>query len=238
MASWYYAQNGQTLGPVDDDFVRSLVSSGTLLNDAPLMPVGGSTWGTVGQYAGQLGMPMAAPSPFGAPGQTTTLPPSPSFGAPSPGFGAPVGGYAGGGAAPAEFGQRAIAFLIDYGIVFAGYVAVVIVAVVLGAIADVLGGLVGLVGYLAVIAFSIWNLYIKQGKTGQSFGKEKQGIKLVKTATGQPLGAGMTFVRYLVFGAIGGATCGLFIIVDLLSPLWNNNRRYTDQILGNDVVKV
>jgi uncharacterized RDD family membrane protein YckC len=225
---------------VDDEFVRSLVSTGTLQNDAPLMPVGGSTWGTVAQYAGQLGLgaTVGTPaSPFGAPGQSDTLPPSPGFGAPAPGFGAPTLGYVGAGAAPAEFGQRAIAYLIDAGIVVAGIVVVVVVAAILGAIADVLGVLVAIVGYLAVIAFSIWNLYFKQGKTGQSIGKERQGIKLVKTATGQPLGAGMTFVRYLVFGALGNLTCGIFVIVDLLAPLWNNNRRYTDQILGNDVVK-
>jgi hypothetical protein len=123
MASWYYAQNGQTLGPVDDDGVRSLVSSGTLGNDAPLMPVGGSTWGTVGQFAAQLGLPGA--SPFGAPGAapsynppgTGGLPPSPSFGAPSPGFGAPVGGYTGAPREGAEAGKRLVAGLIDFVIV-------------------------------------------------------------------------------------------------------------------------
>ena len=68
-----------------------------------------------------------------------------------------------------------------------------ILAAVFGAINDTLGGLVLLIGYLAAIVFQFYNLYYLQGTTGQSIGKKQQGITLLKSDTGQPVGGWMAF---------------------------------------------
>lgn len=143
-----------------------------------------------------------------------------------------------GGPPPAEYGQRVIAYLIDLAVPFAAWIVIFIVGLILGKVASVLGLLVYLVGYIAVVVYSFWNLAYRQGMTGQSIGKQQQGIKLVKEETLQPLGFGMALVRYLVAGAISGVTCGLYGIADLLSPLWDpKNQRLTDKILKNVVIQ-
>ncbi len=157
--------------------------------------------------------------------------PAPAYGAAPPGYqnyGTPAANVG----TPAEWGTRAIAYLIDIAPVFVLYVLVLITSL----ISDVLGLLVSIVGYLAVLAYVIWNFYIKQGSTGQTIGKEKQGIKLVSDATGQPVGAGMAFVRYLVVGAFILACC-IGWVVNLLSPLWNEDKKtYSDKIMKMSVV--
>ena len=210
--------------------------------------------------AGGYGAPGAQPSGgFGAPGAGSNAPPSynapgaagapPSYGAPggqpgfqqggAPAYGAPPQGYqaysaAGSPGASAEWGTRAVAYLIDIAPIVAVYVVILIAA----AVSDTLGVLLLIVGWLAILAYTIWNFYVKQGSTGQTIGKEKQGIKLVKDETGQPVGGLMAFVRYLVVGAFALA-CGIGSIVNLLSPLWNSDKKtYSDKIMKMSVVKV
>jgi len=138
----------------------------------------------------------------------------------------------------ADYGQRAIAFLIDWAVAVALLIAVFIVGLILGAISSALGLLVDFVGYLAVMAYYFWNLGYLQGTTGQSLGKRQQGISLVKEETQQPVGFGMAIVRYLLAGALGSVTCGIYYVLDLLFPLWDPKRqRITDKILKNGVVK-
>jgi uncharacterized RDD family membrane protein YckC len=115
--------------------------------------------------------------------------------------------------------------------------AVYVVMIVAGWINDVLGVLVFIVGAIAILGYSIWNFYVTQGATGQTIGKEKQGIKLVKDETGRPVGGGMAFVRYLIIGALSVPTCGLYFLLDILWPLWDADRkRLTDKMLKMSVV--
>jgi uncharacterized RDD family membrane protein YckC len=96
--------------------------------------------------------------------------------------------------------------------------------------------LIGL-GTLLAIAFALWNTIFRQGKTGYSIGKGIMGIKLVKLDTGQPIGAGMAFVRYLVGQLIGSVTCGVGSLVDLLWPLWDDkNQTLHDKAVGSVVI--
>lgn len=196
----------------------------------------------------------APPAYGGTPGDATppnysapqAAAPSYQQAAPAGGFqagGVPAGGAPGGFAAaggggvpgaPAEFGQRAIAYLIDLAPVVGWYLVVII----LSAISDVLGLIVLLLGGIAVFAYVIWNLYIVQGKTGQTIGKQKQGIKLISDENGEPVGALMAFVRYLVAGAFV-LLCCVGQIVNLLAPLWNTDKKtYSDQILKMSVIQV
>ncbi len=140
---------------------------------------------------------------------------------------------------PAEFGQRVIAYLIDYGIVLAGYILAVILGAILGVVSEGLGTLVLIVGMIGAIGVGLWNVIVRQGQTGQSIGKQQQGIKLVSDKTGQPVGGGMAFARIVVAWAISTFTCGLGGLADLLWPLFDSEKkRLTDKALNFSVVNV
>lgn len=146
------------------------------------------------------------------------------------------GGYGGaamGAGAAASWGTRAVAFLIDWGIGIAIIIVGLILAAILGAISDALGGIMIAVAYLGLFGYSIWNLVVRQGQTGQTIGKAQQNIKLIADATHQPVGAGMAFVRYLL-GAIINFAC----YIDYLWPLWDQDKkRLSDKILNFSVVQ-
>ena len=140
---------------------------------------------------------------------------------PPPGGG--YGGYsaAGDGGVPANLAdpiKRLVAALIDGGVIVVIVIAVFIVALILGAISDVLGILVALVGYLGALGFSIYNMIITQGKTGQTIGKKMQGIKTVGESTGQPLGVGGAFVRYLIHSFVDGICMAGYIYGFFINP--------------------
>lgn len=194
-----------------------------------------------GEYQAPGAAPAAGAPSYGAPPEQPGA--QPAYQQPAPAYGAAPQGYQSYGApganvgTPAEWGTRFVAWLIDYGIVFGIYIVGFILALVAGAIADVLGLLMLLVTYVAAIGFSIWNLLLKQGSTGQTIGKEKQNIKLVKDETGEPVGGGMAFVRYLLAGLISGVTCGIYGLLDYLWPLWDpEKKRLTDKIVKMSVV--
>lgn len=159
----------------------------------------------------------------------------PQAAAGTPGVGA-AGGYGvqmPGVGTPASYGSRVVAYLLDSLMVLAGIIVVVILAAIFSAISDSLGVIVAIIGYLAVLGFSIWNFIVRQGQTGQSIGKQQQNIKLVADATGQPVGGGMAFVRYLLGGVLSS-----FCYIDLLWPLWDEQKkRLTDKILNFSVVQ-
>ncbi len=142
-----------------------------------------------------------------------------------------------GGGVPAEWGQRFVAWLIDTGIVLGIYIGVLILTAIGAAISDTLGSVLSLIGSLAVFGFQIWNFIIRQGQMGQTLGKTQQNLKLVRDDTGQPVGPGMAFVRWLVASLIAVFTCGIGGLLDVLWPLWDErNKRITDKILNFSVI--
>ena len=152
-------------------------------------------------------------------------PPPPPPPPPASGYG---GTPTGGGATPplAEIGPRVIAFLIDAGIIIGGYIAVIIIGIIFGAVSDALGSLVFLIGILALAAFSLYNVVYLEGTTGQSIGKKQQAVRLVGLENGgQPIGPVMVFVRYF----INNVVCYLGWIV----PFFDQQR----QTLGDKVTK-
>ncbi|MYT33254.1 MULTISPECIES: RDD family protein [unclassified Streptomyces] len=93
--------------------------------------------------------------------------------------------------------------------------------------------LVGALGYVVMLAAVIF-LIAKEGSTGQTPGKKALGIKVIKESTGQTLGFGMTFVRFLC-RYLNGVLCG----IGYLWPLWDEkNQTFGDKIVGNVVVQV
>ncbi|HET6968762.1 MAG TPA: RDD family protein [Ornithinibacter sp.] len=68
-------------------------------------------------------------------------------------------------------------------------------AIATGVVLMVLGGLI-------TLAITVWNRIFRMGRTGQSVGKSAMGLKLVDDKTGQPIGAGMCFLREIVAGIV------------------------------------
>ena len=124
----------------------------------------------------------------------------------------------------AEMGPRVIGFLIDWGIGIGGYIALLIVGGILGAISDALGALFFFVGWLALIGYYVFYLPYMEGTTGQTIGKKQQGIKVVSMETGQPVGFPMAFVRYLI-----NSFCGLFWLL----PFFDSQK----QTVGDKISK-
>jgi uncharacterized RDD family membrane protein YckC len=89
----------------------------------------------------------------------------------------------------------------------------------------ILGGVISL-------AFFIYNTIIRQGRTGYSLGKTAVGIRLVKVSTGQPMGAGLCFVRHLAH-YVDSLVCYL----GWFWPLWDSrNQTLADKIMNTVVV--
>ncbi len=148
-----------------------------------------------------------------------------------------VGGTAvAGGGAPAEWSQRLVAYLIDFGIYIGLYIAFLIVGLVLGAINESLGNIVGFISFIGLFGFQIWNFIIRQGQMGQTLGKTQQNLRLVRDDSGQPVGIGMAIARWIVSTLLFLA-CGIPGLLDLLWPLWDeDNKRLTDKILKLSVI--
>ena len=79
----------------------------------------------------------------------------------------------------------------------------------------------------------MWNYCLKQGRTGYTVGKGVLGIKLIKQDTGQPMGAGLSFVRQLAH-IVDAIPCYL----GYLWPLWDAKRQtFADKIMGTVVIE-
>lgn len=179
------------------------------------------------------------PDPYGQPGQAPYGEPTPGgygqdpyaqqnpYGQPTAAYGVPQG------VTFAHWGKRVGATLIDALILMAAYIPAFIGAGLAqdpgtSGIAAILT-LIGLVLYVGVF---VWNVCIKQGRTGYSIGKGVLGIKLVKAETGQPIGAGMSFVRQLAH-FLDALPCYL----GFLWPLWDAKRQtFADKVIGTYVI--
>lgn len=114
----------------------------------------------------------------------------------------------------AEWADRVVATLIDFVIVAVLGFGVFVVAVVVGAISDILGGLVSLIGYIALSAYGLYLGYL-EGLRGQSPGKAIRGLKVVKISDGEVLGGGMGIVRRIAH-FVDGIICYLGFLLPLV----------------------
>ena len=175
------------------------------------------------------------PDPYAPPPPGSTPPEPPPYATPQPPpYGAaPAYGQPSWGPPPtgdyASWLQRVGAYLLDAIIVVPLYlIAVIGVAVGGGG-----GAVLVVIGYLAAAIFALWNQIFRQGKTGRSLGKEWVGIMLIRESDGQPIGAGMTFVR-----AIAHILDALPCYIGFLWPLWDKKRQtFADKVCGTVVVR-
>jgi uncharacterized RDD family membrane protein YckC len=88
-----------------------------------------------------------------------------------------------------------------------------------------------LIGSLSSLAFSIWNLYVRQGRTGASVGKSVLGLRLVNEDL-QPIGAVRAFVRNLLH-VVDSLPCGF----GYLWPIWDSRKQtFADKLMGTVVI--
>lgn len=195
------------------------------------------------------------PPPQGYPAPPTYPPPPPGYAgggyAPAPGY---AGAYQQPGFAPngqplASWGDRVVAYLIDY-LYQLPFVVLSIVGVILAAASAptrttrgtvinqgnagmvVLGLVIAALAALGGLVVAILNHVVAQGRTGQSWGKRRRGLRVVHQQTGRPLSMGMNFVRLLAHYLDGA------VYIGYLWPLWDAQRRtFADMVMSTFVVK-
>jgi uncharacterized RDD family membrane protein YckC len=87
------------------------------------------------------------------------------------------------------------------------------------------------VGGLTSLAFFIWNVCIRQGRTGATIGKSVLAIRLVNSDL-QPIGGGWAFLRYLLH-IVDGLPCYL----GYLWPIWDSRKQtFADKIMNSFVI--
>ena len=203
--------------------------------------------------------PYGEPNPYGGAQQDPYAAPggSPYGGAPANPYGAPASPYGGSGAygqqAPAfaasgyaSWISRVAASIIDgllaaaaglplwigYGILIAHTTTTTDAN---GTTTTHMSGGAGaailiLVGIITYAAFWIWNVCIRQGRTGATIGKGVLSIRLINRE-GRPIGGGMSFVRQLAH--ILDSIC----YIGYLWPLWDAQKQtFADKIMGTVVV--
>lgn len=147
------------------------------------------------------------------------------------------GGQQGYGVPPgvqfAHWGKRVGATLIDGLILLVAYIPAVIGSVLsTDPGTSTMGTFLTLIGFVLYVGVFIWNVCIKQGTTGYSIGKGAMGIKLVKADSGQPIGAGMSFVRQIAH-VVDALPC----YIGYLWPLWDAKRQtFADKIMSTYVI--
>ena len=97
---------------------------------------------------------------------------------------------------------------------------------------DALGTSLTVVGALLSLAVFVWNTCLRAGRTGYSIGKGLLGIKLIGERSGEPIGAGMAFLRYLCH-----IVDALPLYLGYLWPLWDAKRQtFADKIMHTVVL--
>jgi len=130
----------------------------------------------------------------------------------------------------ANWPQRVGAYLID----FLTVAVPVLVATALFPGRD--SSASGLVATLLwFLGFGVWvyNRWIMAGRTGQSWGKQALGLKLLRMDNGQPIGGGMAFGRDLLH-MIDGVPC---FPIGFLWPIWDAHRQtFADKMIRTVVI--
>jgi uncharacterized RDD family membrane protein YckC len=98
---------------------------------------------------------------------------------------------------------------------------------------DVIGFAVGhffVYSLFSLVGLAVWgyNRWYLGGTTGQSWGRKVLGTRLVSEETGQPIGAGMSFVRDICH-FLDSVIC----YIGWLFPLWDSKR----QTLADKLIK-
>ena len=149
-----------------------------------------------------------------------------------------------GGAPLSDYGPRVGAALIDGLIIGIGaFILNIIIGVLAGVIGDSTGGVVAIIGgglaiIVAVLLYAPILLSREGENNGQTVGKQVLDIRVVQE-DGQPVTFGKGAMREVVGRALPSYfTCGLYGLIDILFPLFDDERRALhDMIAKTRVVK-
>ena len=87
------------------------------------------------------------------------------------------------------------------------------------------------IGAVTGFAFYVWNICLRQGRTGYSLGKSAMGIQLLSESSGAPIGAGRSFVRDLAH------TLDSFCYIGYLWPIWDRKKQtFADKVMRTIVI--
>ncbi|MFJ1644479.1 RDD family protein [Streptomyces sp. NPDC088258] len=137
-------------------------------------------------------------------------------------------GYGGGMPELAHWGLRVGGKLIDGLLYLVPYVLFLYGANTSGGVTPILA----VIGALGMLAIFVWQL-IQEGSTGQTVGKKVVGIRLLRESDGQPIGAGMAFLRTLAH-FLDNIACYL----GWLWPLWDQKKQtFADKVCSTVVIK-
>jgi len=149
---------------------------------------------------------------------------------------------------PAGYGKRVLGAIIDF-LILAAVSAVPVIVFVIGLVAaadasdkgePASGGmemLLGGIGWLVVMIWSVWLFGYRQGVTGMTPGKRVAGTRLIRIGTGEAPGGSTGLGRILVPPLVNSFTGGVYVIIDYLWPLWDdNNQRVSDKMFKTQVV--
>ena len=168
------------------------------------------------------------PPPYGTPapgGYGQAAPAGPAYGGDQPGFymGRPL----------ANWPQRVGAYLIDNLIAgIPAFLAALFINPEPGEPMSGANALVVFLLYLVSLGITVYNRWILQGRTGQSWGKQVLNTRLLRMSDGQPIGGGMAFVRDLAH-IIDAIPC----YIGFLWPLWDARRQtFADKIISTVVI--
>ena len=179
--------------------------------------------GGYGNPPGGYGNP---PGGYGPPGDYGN--PPGGYGNPPGGYGPPPGNYGPGG-----YGNAPAANYANWLQRVGGYIIDVIPAIILEFIGIAThNSAIYFLCIIIAIAIVGYNRWFLAGKTGQSWGKKALGLTLVGETTGQPIGAGMAFVRDICH-IVDSIIC----YIGWLFPLWDSKRQtLADKIMKTVVV--
>jgi uncharacterized RDD family membrane protein YckC len=139
----------------------------------------------------------------------------------------------------ANYGKRAVAYLIDLLYVIVPGMAAAIISIgffIPDATRGIGIGLLVVAGLWWLFA-GLYNTVVRQGQSGQTVGKGQQKISLIREDTGQPVGVGIALVRLLASWFFNAITGGIYLIVDLLAPAFTEKKqRITDKLLSTVVI--
>lgn len=139
----------------------------------------------------------------------------------------------------ASYGKRFIAALIDFCLtwVAAAILFTFSFAFLFSDAIRPLAIVLMAVSVLWIPAMIIYNAIIRQGKSGQTIGKSKMRIRLIREDSGAPIGVGYAFLRGLAAYALNSITGGIFFIVDILFPAFDSKKqRVIDKMLQTVVI--
>lgn len=141
----------------------------------------------------------------------------------------------------APYGRRAAAALIDFVLTWVVAILIVIlgVAVLFSDSIRPLGIVLIVGGVFWAPALFVFNDIIRQGKSGQTIGKTRLGIQLVREESGLPIGVGYAILRLLASYALNTVSAGLFWIVDYIFPAFDKKKqRVIDKMIQTVVIDV